>query len=48
MWRPVKAGQTVTDVYQKSIRLASGRFAMLDDGLGFVPWWPVLDQRFEL
>ncbi len=27
--------------------LASGRFAMLDDGLGFtlVPWRPVVEQR---
>ena len=27
--------------------LASGRFAMLDDGLGFslVPWRPVLEKR---
>lgn len=30
-----------------STQLASGRFAMIDDGLGFqlVPWQPVLDQR---
>jgi hypothetical protein len=27
--------------------LASGRFAMLDDGMGFslVPWKPVIEQR---
>jgi len=27
--------------------LASGRYAMLDDGMGFslVPWKPVLEQR---
>jgi hypothetical protein len=27
--------------------LASGRYAMLDDGLGFslVPWKPVIEQR---
>lgn len=27
--------------------LASGRYAMLDDGLGFslVPWKPVIDQQ---
>jgi len=27
--------------------LASGRYAMLDDGLGFslVPWKPAIDQR---
>ncbi|MGH7023749.1 MAG: DUF3363 domain-containing protein, partial [Caulobacteraceae bacterium] len=30
-----------------STNLASGRFAMIDDGLGFslVPWQPVLEQR---
>jgi Protein of unknown function (DUF3363) len=28
-------------------QLASGRFAMIDDGIGFqlVPWQPVLDKR---
>ncbi|PSD21926.1 hypothetical protein C7E12_23135, partial [Stenotrophomonas maltophilia] len=30
--------------YRRSIMFASGRFAMLDDGLGFtlVPWKPVI------
>ena len=30
-----------------STQLASGRFAMIDDGIGFqlVPWQPVLDKR---
>ena len=30
-----------------SVQLASGRFAMLDDGMGFslVPWRPVVEQR---
>lgn len=34
-------------VYRRSVMLASGRYAMLDDGLGFtlVPWRPVLAQR---
>ncbi len=34
-------------VYRRSVILASGRYAMLDDGLGFtlVPWRPVLAQR---
>jgi hypothetical protein len=29
------------------VTLASGRFAMIDDGLGFqlVPWRPTLDQQ---
>ncbi|KAF0135740.1 MAG: hypothetical protein FD148_538 [Methylocystaceae bacterium] len=32
-----------------STQLASGRFAMVDDGLGFslVPWQPVLDKRLD-
>jgi hypothetical protein len=34
-------------VYRRSVLLTSGRFAMLDDGVGFslVPWKPVLEQR---
>ena len=30
-----------------STQLASGRFAMIDDGIGFqlVPWQPVLDKH---
>ena len=34
-------------IYQRSVQLASGRFAMLDDGMGFslVPWRPVVEQR---
>ncbi|MDP1051237.1 DUF3363 domain-containing protein, partial [Klebsiella quasipneumoniae] len=36
-------GQRVTGIYRRSLMLASGRFAMLDDGMGFslVPWTPV-------
>jgi len=46
-WRPVRDGQPVSGVYRQSINLASGRFAMLDDGPGFslVPWRPVIEQR---
>ena len=45
--RPVKDGDDVRGVYRRSVMLASGRFAMLDDGVGFslVPWKPVLEQR---
>ncbi|KRA67039.1 type VI secretion protein [Caulobacter sp. Root656] len=41
------AGETVSGVYRRRIDLASGRFAMIDDGLGFqlVPWTRALDQR---
>ncbi len=45
--RPLRDGERTEGVYRRSIQLASGRFAMLDDGMGFslVPWRPVLDQR---
>ena len=45
--RPVSDGGKVGGVYRRSVVLASGRFAMLDDGIGFslVPWKPVLEQR---
>jgi hypothetical protein len=45
--RPVTDGQRVTGIYRRSVMLASGRYAILDDGMGFslVPWKPVIDQR---
>jgi type IV secretory pathway VirD2 relaxase len=44
---PVVDGDRVTGVYRRNVLLASGRFAMLDDGMGFslVPWRPVIEQR---
>lgn len=44
---PVQPGNYVSGTLLGSTRLASGRFAMLDDGLGFqlVPWQPLLDMR---
>ena len=44
--RPVADGQRVAGVYRRSVMLASGRYAMLDDGMGFslVPWKPVIEQ----
>jgi hypothetical protein len=46
---PVADGERVSGIYRRSVQLASGRFAMLDDGLGFslVPWRPVIDQRLD-
>lgn len=40
-------GQRVAGIYRRSIMLASGHYAMLDDGMGFslVPWKPVIEQR---
>ena len=45
--RPVTDGQRVAGIYRRSVMLASGRYAMLDDGMGFslVPWKPVIEQR---
>ncbi|SAL09733.1 hypothetical protein AWB64_00188 [Caballeronia sordidicola] len=45
--RPVASGQRVAGIYRRSVMLASGRYAMLDDGMGFslVPWKPVIEQR---
>ncbi len=46
-YRPMREGEHATGIYRRSILLASGRFAMLDDGMGFslVPWRPVVEQR---
>ena len=45
--RPVTDGQRVAGIYRRSVMLASGRYAMLDNGKGFslVPWKPVIEQR---
>ncbi len=45
--RPGGEGETVSGVYRQRLVLASGRFAMIDDGLGFqlVPWRPALEAR---
>jgi type IV secretory pathway VirD2 relaxase len=45
--RPVEEGQSVSGVYRRSEQLISGRFAMLDDGIGFtlVPWRPAIEKH---
>ena len=45
--RPSAEGEHVAGVYRQRVALASGRFAIIDDGLGFqlVPWRPALEQR---
>ncbi|WP_430501970.1 DUF3363 domain-containing protein [Escherichia coli] len=42
--RSVTDGQRVAGIYRRSVMLSSGRYAMLDDGMGFslVPWRPVI------
>jgi type IV secretory pathway VirD2 relaxase len=44
---PSGQGDYVAGIYRERVTLASGRFAMIDDGLGFqlVPWRPALEQR---
>lgn len=41
------SGDYVAGAYRQRFSLASGRFAMIDDGLGFqlVPWTPSLEQQ---
>ena len=43
----VSEGELVAGVYRQRLNLASGRFAMIDDGLGFslVPWSPSLERE---
>ena len=45
--RPSTEGEHVSGIYRQRVTLASGRFAMIDDGMGFqlVPWRPGLEQR---
>jgi len=44
--RPIADGLTVSGTYRRSVTLASGRFALLDDGLRFslVPWRPAIEK----
>jgi len=45
--RPAADGEHVAGTYRQRVTLSSGRFAMIDDGLGFqlVPWRPALERR---
>lgn len=46
-YRATAAGESVAGVYRQRVNLASGRFAMIDDGLGFtlVPWTPSIERQ---
>jgi type IV secretory pathway VirD2 relaxase len=46
-YHPAAEGEHVSGVYRQRVTLASGRFAMIDDGLGFqlVPWRPALEKE---
>lgn len=45
--RPSSEGEHVAGTYRQRLVLASGRFAMIDDGMGFqlVPWRPALERH---
>ncbi|CAN7492799.1 DUF3363 domain-containing protein [Phenylobacterium sp. LjRoot225] len=45
--RPTIDGEIVRGTYRRQLELVSGRFAMIDAGMGFslVPWRPVLENR---
>jgi type IV secretory pathway VirD2 relaxase len=44
---PAEAGESISGVYSRRLSLASGRFAMIDTGLGFqlAPWIPSLERE---
>jgi hypothetical protein len=44
---PAAEGEHLSGVYRQRVTLASGRFAMIDDGPGFqlVPWRPALEKE---
>lgn len=46
-YRPSADGEHVSGIYRQRVTLSSGRFAMIDDGMGFqlVPWRPALEQQ---
>lgn len=46
-YRTAEVGEAVTGQYVRRLSLTSGRFAMIDDGLGFslVPWSPTLERH---
>jgi hypothetical protein len=45
--RAAADGEHVAGIYRRRVTLSSGRFAMIDDGLGFqlVPWRPALERH---
>jgi type IV secretory pathway VirD2 relaxase len=45
-YAPPRAGEMVAGTFRQRLTLSSGRFAMIDNGLGFalVPWTPSLDR----
>lgn len=46
-YQPLGEDGQASGVYRRSVMLASGRYAVLDDGLGFtlVPWRPIVEHH---
>jgi type IV secretory pathway VirD2 relaxase len=46
-FRPVEEGDHVSGIYRRRVDLASGRFALIEDGHQFllVPWRPIVDRQ---
>jgi type IV secretory pathway VirD2 relaxase len=46
-YQPASGGEHVAGIYRQRVTLSSGRFAMIDNGLGFslVPWSPSLEHQ---
>ena len=46
-YTPAAGGEMVAGTYRQRLTLTSGRFAVIDNGLGFalVPWTPALDRH---
>ena len=44
---PARPGEHIAGICRERVTLSSGRFAMIDDGMGFhlVPWRPSLERR---
>lgn len=44
---PAESGDSIAGIYSRRLSLSSGRFAMIDNGLGFqlVPWLPSLERE---
>ncbi|MBU2587583.1 MAG: DUF3363 domain-containing protein [Sphingobium sp.] len=46
---PARPGEHIAGIYRERVTLSSGRFAMIDDGMGFqlVPWRPNLERHLS-
>jgi hypothetical protein len=44
VYRSSAEGEHIAGIYRQRVILSSGRFAMIDDGLG-LPWRPALEQQ---